>query len=155
MMDRVTFEELAKEMLALSPHGFGELTPSHSFTNDGVVMLTQDEDRALVGFGIASSITPTFEVLAAVAKLNQRMTYGHYWLAEGSTNDHWSLVCGFKFPYGMLERQEVGQLLNGLVQHNASMIGAAREALGDAHSTPYWTGDSLGASALVLIGHLG
>jgi hypothetical protein len=138
-----------------SPAGHGNLADFTNYTYDGVVAIAKD-DVGVLGFGIASGITPTQPVLSAVNELNCLMTYGHYWLAEGADNDNWSLVCGFKFPYELVTEQLVIELAAGTMNHSGSIVDVARQKLGETPHRPYWVGDaSPETKAFVLIGHLG
>ncbi|SNU02181.1 hypothetical protein SAMN06298212_12718 [Ruaniaceae bacterium KH17] len=155
-MDQQQFRELLREVYALSPAGNGELGDGFAFySNDGVLSVCGESSGSL-GFGIMSGLTPTFELLAAVARLNERMTYGHYWLAEGADNSNWSLICGFKFPYANADRQRAGELIYGVLQSHGAMADAARAEIGDVPSRPYVAmPENPEAQAIILMGHLG
>jgi hypothetical protein len=155
-MDKSEYITTTNAVFSHSPAGHGNLVEFTNYTNDGVVAIAKD-DVGILGFGIASGITPTQLVLSAVAELNQLMSYGHYWLAEGADNDHWSLVCGFKFAYELINPQFVIELASGLANYSGSIIDVARQKLGETPHQSYWLmGDaSPETKAFVLLGHLG
>lgn len=155
-MDKSQYIAMTNAVFSRSPAGHGNFAEFTNYTNDGVVAIAKD-DVGILGFGIASGITPTQLVLSAVAELNQLMTYGHYWLAEGADNDHWTLVCGFKFQYELVTEQLVIELAAGTMNYSGSIIDVARQKLGETPHQPYWQmGDaSPETKAFVLLGHLG
>lgn len=153
-MNEETYRELVKEVFAESPHGADNLLDHLHFTNDGL-LASSSESCGTLGFGIASGITPTPEILSIVADVNRLMTFGHYWLAAGADNSNWSLVCGFKFPYATSDPKATADLMVGIMQHNGALIATVRQQLGDISHEPYWFSDAeSGPQAFVLVGHL-
>lgn len=153
-MNEQFFTEIVRDIFAQSTYGADSLTDKLQFTNDGVLGAASESGGTL-GFGIASAITPSAEVLSIVEDLNRLMTYGHYWLAAGADNCNWSLVCGFKFPYDQADYQATANLIGGIMQHNGALISAVRQKLEDIPHRPYWSTDvEAGAQAFVLVGHL-
>lgn len=125
------------------------------YTNDGVVCIA-GEDTGKLGFGMASGIRATSEVLEVVSSLNRLMPFGHFWLAPGSDDDHWSLICGFKFRYDLVSPDYVIEVMVAMINHNGALIDAVRQQLNHFPHEEYWVGDSTaGAEALLLVGHLG
>lgn len=136
---------------------FESLMPGHFVSNDGLSLLIT-EQKAIHGFGIMSSLTPTAKLLSTVCEWNQRNMVGHYWLAEGSDNEHWSLVCGFKYllDWETLETwlAKIGQICGAYETLYRTNFERAQEFGGE----PYWqsmSSASIGAAGLVLFGHLG
>jgi hypothetical protein len=154
-MNRSEYIGTTNAVFSHSSAGHGTLAEFTNYTNDGVAAIAKD-NVGILGFGIASAITPSQPVLSAIHELNCLMDYGHYWLAEGADNNNWSLVCGFKFAYELVNEQFVIELAAGLMNHSGSIIGVARQKLGDTPHMEYWLGDaSPETKAFVLLGHLG
>jgi hypothetical protein len=136
---------------------FESLMSGHFVSNDGLSLVIS-EQKAIQGFGITSGLTPTPKLLSSVCEWNERNMVGHYWLAEGSDNEHWSLVCGFKYllEWETLETwtAKIGGICGAYGTLSTTNIGRAREFGGE----PYWQSMSstdVGAAGLVLLGHLG
>ncbi|WP_241548420.1 hypothetical protein [Gordonia alkanivorans] len=155
-MDQTQFGYLTKSVFSRSASGADELVPFIQYTNDGVLAIG-GESTGKLGFGIASGLTPTPELLVVVDEINKLMDFGHYWLAEGSDNRHWSLVCGFKFPYATTSPEHVGELAAGVVSGGrAALVNVVRGKLAKMRHDEYWLeGEDPGAQALVLTSHLG
>jgi hypothetical protein len=154
-MDRDHFLKIVGAVFARSPHGCGDLMDRIIFTNDGVVALGGGQAGKL-GFGVASELTPTADLLNKIGDVNRLMSFGHYWLAPGATNDNWSLVGGFKFPYDLCTDDFVVEMTMAMVNHSPALIGAVREQINHIPHRTYWLADSTpGAQALVLTSHLG
>ncbi len=153
-MHQEAFKAMVEEIFALSPHGHDNIAGLIHFTNDGV-LATASESCGTVGFGIASGMTVSHDVLSVIEKINRTMTFGHYWLAEGADANNWSLICGFKFSYDHSDLQATGNLIFTLMQHSGSLASAVQQQLGDAPYRPYWLPDVGNmAQALVLTGQL-
>ncbi|KAA9392885.1 hypothetical protein FCK90_15110 [Kocuria coralli] len=153
-LDEQSFRDLAMNIFLHSPHGADSLIDRLLFTNDGVIA-TASESCGTLGFGIASGVTLTAEVLSVVEDLNRLMVYGHYWLASGADNNNWSLVCGFKFPYDQVDPQATANLIARIMRHNGDLVLAVRQRLENIPHRPYWLPDATaGAQAIVLVGHL-
>ncbi|MDX6262206.1 MAG: hypothetical protein QOH84_3894 [Kribbellaceae bacterium] len=154
-MDRNHFMGITKAVFAQSPHGSGDLLDRIIFTNDGV-LASGGEQSGKLGFGVAGELTPSPELLSKVGDVNRLMGFGHYWLAPGSTNDNWSLVGGFKFPYDLCADDFVIEMGIAMVNHSSALIGAVREQIAHISHRPYWLPDSSpDAQAIVLMSHLG
>ncbi|MGC4940989.1 hypothetical protein [Kribbella sp. DT2] len=125
------------------------------FTNDGVLALGGGQSGK-IGFGMASGLTPGPDLLSKVGDVNRLMGFGHYWLAPGATNDNWSLVGGFKFPYDICTDEFVIEMSAVMVNHSSALVDAVREQIAHVSHGQYWLADSEpGAQALVLTSHLG
>lgn len=91
-----------------------------------------------------------------VDQLNQQMNYGHYWLAEGSDNQNWSLVCGFKTQYDISDPELVANLAAGIATGHHAIANVALEKLRSIEHRRYWLSDvEAEPQVLVLLGHLG
>lgn len=154
-MDRDHFLVLAKAVFSQSSHESGELMDRVVFTNDGVLALGGGQ-AGKIGFGVASELTPSADLLSKIGDVNRLMSFGHYWLAPGATNDNWSLVGGFKFPYDICGDDFVVEMCIAMVNHSSALIGAVRDQIAHISHRPYWLAESApGAQALVLVSHLG
>lgn len=154
-MDQEEFRGLAKAIFEHSPAGSDDLMERVHFTNDGVLAIAA-ESTGKVGFGVASGITVTEDVLTVIHDLNRLMPFGHYWLAPGSDSSNWSLICGFKFQYESISSEHVVEIVVALMKHNGAIVDAVRQKLSDAPHSPYWLQElNSGPQAIVLTGHLG
>lgn len=154
-MDRSHFLKIVKMVFAESPHQSGDLLGSSIFTNDGVLALGGGQSGK-IGFGVASGLTPTPELLGKVGDVNRLMGFGHYWLAPGATNDNWSLIGGFKFPYDICSDDFVLEISVMLMNHSSALVTGVREQIAHIPHQQYWLADAApGAQALVLTSHLG
>lgn len=154
-MNKLEFAKITDFVFANCSAGNGNLAGTVNFTRDGVVAIA-GENVGTLGFGIASAITPTREVLVVVDELNQQMNYGHYWLAEGSDNQNWSLVCGFKTQYELSDPQQLTHLAAGIATGHHSISNVALEKMKNIEHRRYWLADvEAEPQALVLLDHLG
>jgi hypothetical protein len=154
-MDKDEFSALMRVVFEQAPAGGGEFMGGFGFvTQDGVLAIPGDAS-GVVGFGIAAELTPTPLLLAGINDANRLMTFGHYWLAEGSDNDHWVLVCGFKFPYSTSSRDDVGQVVAGVTRSHGAIAAAVLEKIGDTPHRRYWLADTdADTQGFVLMTHL-
>ncbi|MDS1113282.1 hypothetical protein RD149_05835 [Gordonia westfalica] len=156
-MDQDKFGYLTKSVFSRSATGAGEFVSTLQYTNDGVLAIA-GESTGKLGFGIASNLTPSPELLMVVDECNKLMDFGHYWLAEGSDNRHWCLICGFKLPYATTAPEHVVDLAAGVAINGgrAALVNVIRAKLANIRHQEYWLdGEDPGAQALVLTSHLG
>jgi hypothetical protein len=154
-VEKSDFEQLVRGIFAHSPAGSDDFIGMAFFTNDGVLAIPS-ESTGKIGFGIATGITPTSGLLSTIGDLNRLMTFGHYWLAPGSDDDHWSLICGFKFQYDTVGAEHVAEIAAAVMKHNATLIASVRSQIEDVPHREYWLSDGQpGAQAIALMSHLG
>jgi hypothetical protein len=72
--------------------------------NDSVFSLV-DEELGVFGFGIASGLSLSPNLVAAVSKMNRQSRMGGCWIAEGARDGTFSVVFGMKFFYGLSHPQ--------------------------------------------------
>lgn len=153
-LDQNEFTALTAAIFEQSDAGSGNLLDRYNFTNDGVLAVCSEE-TGRVGFGIASDMSPSPELVEKIGDLNRLMQFGHYWLSRGADDDHWVLVFGMKFPYEVVSRDHVIELVAALTQHHGAISESVRNHLGDTPHRAYTVdASSPDASALVLMGHL-
>lgn len=153
-MDRDTFTQLAATVFEQSNHGSGEMVGHLYYTNDGVIAAASEE-TGRIGFGVVSGLTPTAQLLTIISGINRLMTFGHYWLAPGSNENDWALVCGFKIQYDSSTIETVGPLLAATMRHNSVLIDAVKEELAETPYTTYWDNSSdKQTQAFALVGQL-
>ena len=117
---------------------YEKLWPTASVSNNGLLTIVDDE-RVIMGFGILFGLTPTYEILSTVSNWNRLNMVGHYWLAEGSDNDNWSLVCGFKHIRKWESVQSLTIKLENVAEVYDTLLAtsvARAENFGDEQ--PYW-----------------
>lgn len=142
----------------LAPGTLSEPMPGIQYTTDGLLFLSLTEGLAArVGFGIASGLTASQELLSLVTDFNKLNQVGHVWLAPGADEHNWSLVCGFKFVFSWHERDDLIGALATVVSGHAALRDMCWSKVSAFGGQPYWNAgpDDAGAHALVLMSHLG
>lgn len=153
-MDQTEFYSLIAAIFERSDAGAGNLADRYQFTNDGVLAVCSEE-VGTVGFGVASDLTPTPELVEKVCDLNRLMMFGHYWLSAGSDENHWVLVSGMKFNYDLAPTEYIGKMVSTVMRHHAVLSERVRDYLGDTPHHSYEVGTSApDVHAFALMGHL-
>ncbi len=158
-MDQDKFGYLTKSVFSRSATGAGEFVSTLQYTNDGVLAIAGGVDRQARLRDRLKPHPPSPELLMVVDECNKLMDFGHYWLAEGgSDNRHWCLICGFKLPYATTAPEHVVDLAAGVAINGgrAALVNVIRAKLANIRHQEYWLdGEDPGAQALVLTSHLG
>lgn len=126
------------------------------FISHNGLLTIATEEKIIAGFGILHKLTPTTEMLSAIATWNQQNRVGHYWLAEGSDNNHWSLLCGFKhLPSWESGATLLAKLRDIAAAYDALLDGSLARAKGFGGEV-YWNPEqgTNFAQCLVLLSHL-
>lgn len=140
------------------PQFYTQSLPMISVSNNGLLTFASD-NKIVMGFGILSGLIPTYEILSSVANWNQTNRVGHYWMAEGSDNEHWSLVCGFKYLLNWESAPTLAIKLENVAEAYDTLLDANVSRAKGFGGSPYWTPlnnseSAINACALVLVGHL-
>ena len=140
------------------PQFYQQSLPMVSVSNNGLLTFTSD-NKIVMGFGILCELTPTYDILSSVATWNQTNRVGHYWLAEGSDDEHWSLVCGFKYLLNWESAPTLAIKLENVAEAYDTLLDANVSRAKNFGGSPYWTpsNDSeseINSCALVLVSHL-
>ena len=156
-MDKVEFRQMCEELVRQRWQGQeATLMPGTICTPDGVAILGGSDSRGIVGFGVASGLTPSPGLLAAISDLNRLSMIGHLWLAQGKDQDNWSLVCGWKFFYSLCHPEATAAYVDsilGAVDDLRSTFWSQVEPFG---GRPYMEGmDNPTTALVILMGHLG
>lgn len=146
---RIVYEQVFKS-------AFFELAPGIICSQDGFCTIATDH-KVTAGFGVFRNLTPSTGLLSTIATHNQRNRVGHYWLAEGSDNDHWSLICGFKFLPNWESQETLITKLSNVTQSYPALLSAITEETKQFAGSPYWQPNKetdADTYALVLLSHL-
>mgnify|MGYP000849400250 FL=1 len=130
---------------------------SKALVSDSGLLTVVTEQRVTLGFGILRELTPSFDLLAAIESWNQKNLLGHYWLVAGSDNNHWSLVCGFKYVPNWESPESLTVKLSNVAEAYSVLLEAYAGQAEKFGGRNYWSvanDTSIGALGLVLMSHL-
>lgn len=105
---------------------------------------------------LVSALSVDSRICKWIDDRNYHQYAGHYWLREGSDDQHWSLMCGLKYPWDWMDQHQAEVILQttpslGAVLGDAVVDDFIRDFGGSRAWDPTADSDGMGAAALVFM----